>query len=91
MCPINDGMKEAEHYLLLFHSFRVQKWDFRASVLPVLHSFGLIDVPDPILLQILLYGDKKLPFEVSTIYSPSHYYVHSKNITFELMKMTHFR
>ena len=63
MCPINDGMEDAEHFLLLCHSFRVQRYDLLASVLPVLRSFDLIDVPNPILLQILLYGDKKLPFE----------------------------
>ena len=57
-------MEGAEHYLLLCHSFRVQRYDL-ASVWPVLRSFELIDVPNPIRLQILLYGDKKLPFEAN--------------------------
>ena len=65
MRPMNDGMEDAEHFLLLCHSFRVQRYDLLASVLPVLRSFDLIDVPNPILLQILLYGDKKLPFEAN--------------------------
>ena len=65
MCPINDGMEDAEHFLLLCHSFHVQRYDLLASVLPVLCSFDIIDVPNPILLQILLYGDKTLPFEAN--------------------------
>ena len=65
MCPINDGMEDVEQYLLLCHSFCVQRYDFLASVLPVLCSFDLIDAPCPFLLQILLYGDKNLPFEVN--------------------------
>ena len=64
ICLINDGMEDAEHYLLLCHFFCVQRCDLLASALPVLRSFHLIDVPNPILLQILLYRDKKLPFEV---------------------------
>ena len=63
MCPVNDGMEDAEHYLLLCHSFRVQRFDLLAIVLLVLLSFDLIDVPNPFLLQILLHDDKKLPFE----------------------------
>ena len=65
MCPINDGTEDTEHYLLLCHAFRVPRCDLLASVLPVLRSFHLTDVPNSILLQILLYGDKKLPFEVN--------------------------
>ena len=45
MCPINDGVEDAEHYLLLCHSFRV-RYDLLASVLPVLRSF---DLTSPIL------------------------------------------
>ena len=51
--------------LLLCHAFRVPRCDLLASVLPVLRSFDLTDVPNSTLLQILLYGDKKLPFEVN--------------------------
>ncbi len=65
MCPINDGPEDTEHYLLLCTSFEEQRRDLLAGVLPVLHSFEIIDVPNPVLLQILLYGDKKLPFEVN--------------------------
>ena len=39
MGQINDGMEYAEHYLSLFHSFHVQRYDRLASVLPVLRSF----------------------------------------------------
>ena len=65
MCPINDGTEDMEHYLLLCHAFRVPRCDLLASVLPVLRSFDLTDVPNSTLLHILLYGDKKLPFEVN--------------------------
>ena len=54
-----------EHFLLLCHAFRVPRCDILASVLPVLRSFDLTDIPNSTLLQILLYGDKKLPFEVN--------------------------
>ena len=65
MCPVNDGPEDTEHYLLLCHSFDEQRRDLLASVLPVLHSFNKRDVPNQTLLQILLYGDKNLPFEVN--------------------------
>ena len=65
MCPINDGTEDTEHYLLLYHAFRVPRCDLLASALPVLRSFDLTDVPNSTLLQILLNGDKKLPFEVN--------------------------
>ena len=65
MCPVNDGPEDTEHYLLLCRSFNEQRHNLLASVLPVLHSFNKSDVPNPTLLQILLYGDKNLPFEVN--------------------------
>ena len=68
MYPINDGMEDAEHYLSLCHSFRVQRYDLLASVLPVLRSFDLIDVPNPILLQILLYGDKSYDMRLINLF-----------------------
>ena len=67
MCQINDGTEDTEHYILLCHAFCVPRCDLLASVLPVLRSFDLTDVPNSTLLQILLYGDKKLPFEVNKI------------------------
>ena len=65
MCPVNDGPEDTEHYLLLCHSFDEQRRDLHASVLPVLHSFNKRGVPNQTLLQILLHGDKNLPFEVN--------------------------
>ena len=64
MCPINDGMEDVEHYLLQCHSFRVRRCYLLASVQPVLRFFDLIDVPNPIPLQILLYSNKNLPLKV---------------------------
>ena len=65
MCPINDGLENTEHFILSYHSFEEQRRDLLACVIPVLHSFEFTNVPNTILLQILLYGDKKLPFEVN--------------------------
>ena len=65
MCPVDDGPEDPEHYLLLCHSFDEQRRDLRANVFPVLHSFNKSVVPSPSLLQILLYGDKNLPFKVN--------------------------
>ena len=64
MCPINEGLEDTEHFILSCHSFEEQRRDLLACVIPVLHSFEFTNVPNPIFLQILLYGDKKLPFEV---------------------------
>ena len=65
ICPINDGLENTEHFILSCHSFEEQRRALLACVIPVLHSFEFTNVPNPILLQILLYGDKKLPFEVN--------------------------
>ena len=63
MCPSNDDPEDTEHYLLMCHSFDKQKAGLLSSVLPVMHSFNICNVSNPSLLQILLYGDKSLPFE----------------------------
>ena len=91
MCPINDGMEDAEHFLLLCHSFRVQRYDLLASVLLVLRSFDLIDTPNPILLQILLYDDKKLPFEANKfiLQATIMYILRTERLTY--VKMVLFR
>ena len=54
VCPINDGTEDTEHYLLLCHSFCVQRHDLLASVVPVLRSFDLM-FPSPILLQFFVW------------------------------------
>ena len=63
MSPVNDGPEDTEYYLLLCHYCNDRRRNVLASVLPVLHSFNKNDVPYPTLFQILLYGDKNLPFE----------------------------
>ena len=66
MYPVNDGHEDTEHYLLLCQSFDKRRRDLLASVLPVLHSSNVLDIPNPTLLQkILLYGDRNLPFDVN--------------------------
>ena len=65
MCPINDGLQDTEHFILSCHSFEEQGRDLLACVIPVLQTFEFTNVSNPVLLQILLYGEKKLPLRIN--------------------------
>ena len=62
MCPINDGVEDTKHYLLLCHSFEEQQSDLLAGVLPVLRSFEFIEVLNHAPLQILFIRQQKVAF-----------------------------
>ena len=40
MCPVNDGIEDTEHYLLLCNSFREQRCSLLAGVNDVLKACG---------------------------------------------------
>ena len=40
MCPTNDGVEDAEHFLLLCPSFAVQGQNLLAEILPLLRPCG---------------------------------------------------
>ena len=59
MCPTNDGIEDAEHFLLLCPSFDVQRRDLLAGVPQLVRPFVQINsLSNVVLIKLLLYGDK---------------------------------
>ena len=67
LCLINDGIEDTEHFLLLCHAYDIHRRDLLDSVNAILRPYGLSNLPNKELLQILLYGHEKLPFHSNTI------------------------
>ena len=65
MCPSNDGIEDAEHFLLLCPSFDAQRRDLLAGVYDVLRPFGHNNLPNKVLTQLLLYGDEKFSYDLN--------------------------
>ena len=66
MCPVNDGIEDTEHFLLLCNSFRQQRCSLLAGgVNDVLRACGHPESADINMLQLLLYGNKNFPFEAN--------------------------
>ena len=66
MCPTNDGIEDTEHFLLLCPSFDIQRRDLLARVSELLRPFVQINtLPNNVLVQYLLYGNKELSFDVN--------------------------
>ena len=63
MCPSNDGIEDAEHFLLLCPSFDVQRRDLLAGFSDVLRPFRHSNLSNKALTQLLLYGDEKFPYD----------------------------
>ena len=55
MCPANDGLEDAEHFLLSCPSFGVQRQNILAGILPLLRPLGYTNL----LTQLQLYDDYK--------------------------------
>ena len=66
MCPINDGVEDTEHFLLLCHAYDEVRRDLLNSVDAILRPHGLTNLSNEILLQILLYGHEKLSLDSNT-------------------------
>ena len=61
MCPTSDGIEDAEHFLLLYPSFDVQRQDLLAGIAELLRPVVQIaDLSNDALTQLLLYGDNDL-------------------------------
>ena len=61
MCPTNDGIEDAEHFLLLCPSFDTQRRDLLAGVSELLRSFVQVNtLPNNLLVKYLLYGNNEL-------------------------------
>ena len=68
MCPTNDGIEDTEHFLLLCPSFHIQRRDLLAGVSELLRPFVQINIlPNNVLVQYLLYGNKELPDDVNKL------------------------
>ena len=57
MCPTNDGIDDAEPFLLLYPSFEAPRRNLLAGVSALLRPLGHTNLPNEFLMQILLYGD----------------------------------
>ena len=65
MCPINDGIEDTEHFLLLCDSFKEHRCNLlTVDVNVVLQNSGH-SVWSNSFLQLLLYGDESLSYEVN--------------------------
>ena len=62
MCPSNDGIEDAEHFLLRCPSFDAQRRDLLAGVYDVLRPFGHSNLSNKVLTQLLLYGDESFSY-----------------------------
>ena len=66
LCPTNVGIKDTELFLLLCPSFDILRQDLLAVVSELLPLFVQIDtLPDNVLDQYLLYGNKELSNDVN--------------------------
>ena len=64
MCPINDGIEDTEHFLLLCDSFKEHRCNLLTDFHVVLQSSGH-SIWSNTFLQLLLYGDESLSDEVN--------------------------
>ena len=67
MCPINDGIEDTEHFLLLCNSFTEYRRSLLAGANDVLQTYGYSEAPGDNTLQLLLYGDESLPLEANAL------------------------
>ena len=66
ICPTNDGIEDTEHFLLLCPSYDIQRRDLLAGVSELLRPcVRMNSLPNNVLVQILLYGDKDFPIDVN--------------------------
>ena len=65
VCPVNDGIEDTEHFLLLCPSFVEPRRDLLAGVFALLRPSGYTDLQNRSLVQILLYGCKSFPNEIN--------------------------
>ena len=66
LCPSNDGMEDAEHYLLLCHSYVGLRYDLLTSVAAILQLHGLSSPSsNQELVKVILYGDERLSIDLN--------------------------
>ena len=67
MCPINDGMDDKKHFLLLCNLFKEHRNNLLACVNNKLEAHRYSEAPDNAVLQLLLYENKNLSLEGSRL------------------------
>ena len=67
MSPINDGIEDTEHFLLLCSSFTEYRRSLLAGAYDVLLTYGYSEYLSSNILQLLLYGDKNVPLEENAL------------------------
>ena len=66
MCPTSDGIEGTEHLLLLCPSFDVERGDLLAEIVKLVRLFvQIINLSNDALVQLFLYGDKDLTYELN--------------------------
>ena len=65
--PINDGIEDTAHFLLLCNSFAEYRRSLLADANDVLQTYGYSEAPGDNILQLLLYGDESLPLEANAL------------------------
>ena len=66
LCPSNDGIEDAEHYLLLCRSYAGFRYDLIASVAATLQLYSLSSPSsNQELVKVILYGDERLPIDLN--------------------------
>ena len=61
-----DGVEDMEHFLLLCHAYDEERCDLLGSVNAILRQYGLTNLINENLLQILLYGHEKVSCDLNT-------------------------
>ena len=62
MCPINDGTENTEYFLLQCLAYNDHRCDLLGTINKVFQLQKIIHLPNPTLVQIMLYGDKMFSY-----------------------------
>ena len=78
MRPINGGVEDTEHYLLLCRRYDEQRKGLLDTISILLQPLCFPNLPRQTLLKILIYGDESLPLTLKTmILEPTINYIHA--------------
>ena len=65
MCLSNDGIEDAEHFLLHCSSYLYLRRNLLARTYALMRPFGFANLSNEALTKLLLYGDDNLPYHVN--------------------------
>ena len=67
MCPVNHGIEDTEHFLLLCNSFTEHRLTLLAGVNEVLEAYKYSNTSPMNMLQFLLNGRKHFPSKANKL------------------------